>query len=234
MLHFILIFLLHMNTFQQADSAPKVASKTKVYYVFDPLCGWCYGFSPVIQQAAKDWNTHVDVEVVVGGMVTGSREGIMDPGMAKYILSAFPRVEQYTGVTFGEPYKKQLESGKFYSSSVASCRAVVAFRQLNPGKTLEFISTIQKKMFLEGSDLQIMEEMAGIAATLGVDKTAFLKIATSAENKKATEADFNRSSTMGVTGFPALVIEQNGRFQKITEGYASKTDVDALFKNLGK
>lgn len=225
---FPLLFIIMLSTF----AAP--ATKTKVYYVFDPLCGWCYGFSPVIQQTAIDWSGKVDVEVVVGGMVTGSREGVMDPGMAKYILSAFPRVEQYCGVKFGEPYKKQLQSGKYYSSSVASCRAVVAVRELKPEKTLAFISAIQKKMFMDGSELQSMAEMADIAAQLGVDKAAFLKTAQSEENRKATEADFKRASAMGVTGFPSLVVEKSGKFQKITEGYASKQDVDGLLKKFAQ
>jgi len=234
MLTFFIFTILQMITFQStaSGSTESTLPKQKVYYVFDPLCGWCYGFSPVIQQVAKDWKASIEVEVVTGGMVTGDREGIMDPGMARYILSAFPRVEQYTGVTFGTAYKKQLESGKFYSSSVASCRAVVAFRKLRPTSILEFISAIQKEMFIEGSDLQKMEEMAEIASQFGVDKPTFLNMVKSDENSKATESDFKLSSKMGVNGFPALVIEKNGRFEKMTEGYQSKSDIDALFKKL--
>lgn len=204
--------------------------KTKIYYVFDPLCGWCYGFSPVIQQVAAGWTGKVEVEVVVGGMVTGTQEGIMDPGMARYILSAFPRVEKLAGVKFGEAYKKQLESGRYYSSSVASCRAVVAFRSLKPEKTLAFISAIQRKMFVDGSDLQKMDEMAEIAASLGVDKATFIQKAQSEENRKATELDFKRAAALGVNGFPSLVIEKTGKFEKLTEGYRTKQEVDNLLK----
>lgn len=28
-----------------------LAKQPIVYYVFDPLCGWCYGFSPIITKA---------------------------------------------------------------------------------------------------------------------------------------------------------------------------------------
>jgi protein-disulfide isomerase-like protein with CxxC motif len=31
--------------------------KPKIIYCYDAYCGWCYGFSPVIQQI---WQTHKD------------------------------------------------------------------------------------------------------------------------------------------------------------------------------
>jgi protein-disulfide isomerase-like protein with CxxC motif len=30
--------------------------RTTVTYLFDPLCGWCYGASPVIQQLGQQAN----------------------------------------------------------------------------------------------------------------------------------------------------------------------------------
>ena len=49
--------------------------KTTVLYVFDPLCGWCYGFSPVMVKLNDNYKENVKFVVISGGMVVGDRIG---------------------------------------------------------------------------------------------------------------------------------------------------------------
>ncbi|MFW5658939.1 MAG: hypothetical protein ACOCZ8_03040, partial [Bacteroidota bacterium] len=46
---------------------PEKKPTMKVIYVYDALCGWCYGFSPNIQQLHDEFGDRVDFEVVSGG-----------------------------------------------------------------------------------------------------------------------------------------------------------------------
>ena len=45
----------------------------ELLYIFDPLCGWCYGMTPVIQRVRTDMAGQIQVSVLSGGMVTGER-----------------------------------------------------------------------------------------------------------------------------------------------------------------
>ncbi len=45
----------------------------RIIYVNDALCGWCYGFSPVITAIHEKYKDELDFEVISGGMVTGSQ-----------------------------------------------------------------------------------------------------------------------------------------------------------------
>ncbi|MDB5269973.1 MAG: hypothetical protein JWP58_3013, partial [Hymenobacter sp.] len=47
----------------------------ELLYVHDPLCGWCYGMSPVISQVQREFAGRVDVSVLCGGMVLGDDAG---------------------------------------------------------------------------------------------------------------------------------------------------------------
>ena len=55
-----------------------------IYYIFDGLCGWCYGFAPVVNQLQQELGKKVIFKVISGGMVTGSRVGPIRQ-MAAYI-----------------------------------------------------------------------------------------------------------------------------------------------------
>ena len=37
-------------------------------YFADPMCSWCYGFSPVIREIADHFGERLPVEVVMGGL----------------------------------------------------------------------------------------------------------------------------------------------------------------------
>lgn len=41
-----------------------------LHYIYDPLCGWCYGIAPFIQAAHKQG---VTIALHGGGMITGSQ-----------------------------------------------------------------------------------------------------------------------------------------------------------------
>ena len=70
-------------------------NKPRIIYFFDTLCGWCYGFSPVIKQIADKYGDEFDFEVISGGMMMGER---VQPAsvMADYILNAYKTVENRT------------------------------------------------------------------------------------------------------------------------------------------
>lgn len=74
-----------------------------VLYLYDALCGWCFGFSPVMQQLQETWRDQVAFDVLSGGMVPPD---FAQPIGAKaaYIAAAYKQVEEYTGVHFGAAY----------------------------------------------------------------------------------------------------------------------------------
>src|SRR6476469_261652 len=100
----------------------------KFIYVYDALCGWCYGFSPVIKKVFEVYKDEADFEVISGGMVIGEREGFPDEQTSKYILGAIPRVEEMTGVKFSDGYKQKLADRTMYQSSLKPSVALAVYK----------------------------------------------------------------------------------------------------------
>jgi hypothetical protein len=69
----------------------------KIIYIYDALCGWCYGFSPVMQQLQEKYAGKLEFEVLSGGMIMGLRAGPIGE-VAAYIEKAYPDVESETCV----------------------------------------------------------------------------------------------------------------------------------------
>ena len=106
----------------------KNADKIKLIYVYDALCGWCYGFSPVIDQFAKKYKNDLTFEVISGGMVTGGRIGSIGE-VAGYISWAYKDVENATGIKFGNNFlNKTLKDGKAIFTSIPPAIAMSVFK----------------------------------------------------------------------------------------------------------
>ncbi|WP_238103902.1 hypothetical protein [Vibrio cincinnatiensis] len=68
-----------------------------VHYIFDPMCGWCYGASPLIESLNAMPELHLSLHP--GGMLT--RQTIAEP-FRQHILNADERIAQITGQHFGK------------------------------------------------------------------------------------------------------------------------------------
>ena len=77
--------------------------KPVLIYCYDAYCGWCYGFSKVIQQVALNFKGSLDTEVLSGGMILPNNPVHLS-ATAGYIQKAYKNVEEVTGAKFGADY----------------------------------------------------------------------------------------------------------------------------------
>lgn len=203
--------------------------KMKVIYAYDALCGWCYGFEPVMQAYAAK-HPEVEIEVLSGGMITGSRIGPIGE-VAPYIKWAYKDVENAAGVTFGKAFLEDvLEDGKAVFTSIPAGLALTAFKQLVPDKALAYAAALQKAVYYYGIIPSDMEAFADLAAKLGAKREEFLKLAQSPDIKQMTQDEFLRVSRLGVRGFPAVLVEKNGQFQAAVSGYVPLAELERRLK----
>ncbi len=215
---------------QQAQSNREEAMK--LIYVFDPLCGWCYGFSHVITEFAVA-HPEMDVEVVAGGMVLGERVGPL-ADIAPYLRGAYKNVEERTGVTFGEAYLNELfGEATMTMDSEPPSRALAAFRAINPNEhaVLRFASAIQKAIYYDGVAPRDVSAWVALAVQNGLDARAFEAAYNDPATEKAMLSGFGKSDALGVTGFPTVVVAHNEKLYAIARGYA---DLAALERALAQ
>lgn len=190
----------------------------KIIYAYDALCGWCYGFSPVIEQLAAD-HPEVEFEVLSGGMVTGSRIGPIGT-VAPYIKWAYKDVENATGVKFGEAFLKGvLEDGKAIFSSLKPGYALTVAKQLAPEKALAFAARLQKAVYFDGILPDHYASYGPLAADFGFDPAQFVEQMQDAAIQRKTEEEFARVANLGVRGFPTVFAAKEGKMTLIAHGF---------------
>lgn len=205
--------------------------KPKIIYFFDVLCGWCYGFSPVIAKLAEKYQDEFEFEVVSGGMVTGDR---VQPAsfMADYILKAYKPLEERTGVEFGEAYLEMLREGTRIQSSFEPSLVMTTFKQFLPEKAIFFASDLQKLNYFEGINLNDFTNYKLTVEKYGIDWFSFKEKLEKDEMKKLTYSDFEISNAYGVTGFPTVFFENEKVRSPLSRGYQGFEQLDDIMKQV--
>jgi putative protein-disulfide isomerase len=192
--------------------------KNTILYVMDPLCGWCYGFSHVMHQLQETYKDQLDFRVIPGGMVTGERVKPVAE-IAGYVLSAYKRVEEYSGAKFGEPYLDMLRAGTEIQNSEPPCRAIVTFQNINPAEALNFAHQLQLKSFVEGKSLNDTDTYRELAIQFGIDPNVFITSMESEEMKYATTQEFQWVQAAGITGFPCTIVQKDDQYFLAARGF---------------
>ncbi len=203
-----------------------------LYYVYDALCGWCYGFSPVINDIeAQFTGIELKLEVISGGMI-GEDQAQPIGHMADYILQTLPRLESMSGVSFGEAYKEVLREGTRVYSSLWPSRALTAWKQQFPERQLEYATALQKAIFTDAETTDNPELFSQIASALGADVDRFREVLNSESNHYSTQVEFQFAQELGITGFPALVGLKAGKFYLLARGYTPYEQLAETMKAL--
>ena len=204
--------------------------KPKVIYVFDPMCGWCYGFSPVISELSKTFEKDFTFEVISGGMVIGDREGPIG-NMADYILSAIPRLQDYTGVEIGTPYIELLKEGTYFSSSELPSIALQVFKHLSDKHAIQFAHDIQYALFYHGKSLNDINTYLDLIEPYNIDREAFIAGMNDPKFSEATYNEFNYSDELGATGYPTILVQKGNEITVLARGFVSKDKLTTLLES---
>lgn len=198
---------------------------TKLIYIADPMCSWCYGFGPELTTVLEGL-PDMPLELIVGGLRAYNTE-VMDDALKSSLLSHWEKVSKASGLSFTA--EALAKSGFIYDTEPA-CRAVVATGLLAPQAALDVFHAIQHGFYAEGKDTTLSEVLAEIAvATLrdnqtDIDEKTFLATWDSDEARRVTKEDFAQTQRWGVQGFPTLVLEHDGALHLVTSGFV-KADV---------
>lgn len=204
----------------------------KIIYAYDALCGWCYGFSPVMEAFYRKRRGEVDFEVLSGGMVTGERIGPIGE-VAPYIRWAYREVEKATGVTFGQAFLKNvLEDGQTIFTSIPLAIAMNVFKSYRVDKAVLFAVVLQKAIYYDGLAPEDTAAYGHLAEDFGIDGKTFTQ--QMAEDKFLAEAqrEFYRTQQLGVQGFPTVFAEVENTYYPLTRGYAPLNKLEKRFVEL--
>ena len=185
-----------------------------LWYFADPMCSWCWGFSPVIETLREEFHERAKIALVLGGLRPGETAPLTAAGRED-ILHHWRQVHERTGQPFR--FDNALPPGFVYDTEPAS-RAVVTIGGLEPTLIFSLFRAIQNAFYAEGRDVTQAGVLAELAAGLGVDAAAFLQAFDSDAARAKTQAHFRQARQAGVRGFPALILQQDSQLHAVSNG----------------
>ena len=175
---------------------------TALTYIFDPLCGWCYGAAPAVRALVAAGHA---VTLMPSGLFIAPGRTI-DAEFAAYIWSADQRVAQYTGQEFSETYRTEvLGRPNAPFDSTAATRAIVAVHRAEPARKLEALEAIQRARWVEGRDICDPMTLIGVLDAVGLP-TPLPDASLAAETRDRVGAARSLMARLGIEGVPALLI----------------------------
>jgi putative protein-disulfide isomerase len=197
-------------------------SETRLVYFADPMCSWCYGFSPVITALAERFEDRLPLHMVMGGLRAGNAEP-MRPKDKEYVRNAWTQVGAATGQPFDLSF---FDREDFIYDTEPACRAVVTARRLMPRLALPFLARIQQAFYAENRDMTASDEIATVAEEAGFDRARFAAAFAAPETQNETFRDFLIAQELGIRGFPTLIAgtEDKG-YALLTSGYRPLEDL---------
>ena len=197
----------------------------KIIYVYDALCGWCYGFSQVIKECFEKHKNDFEFEVLNGGMMIGERVGSINK-IAPFIKSAYHSVESTTGIKFGEPYLRHLEEGTMILDSERPSVALSVFKTYYPEMSIPFVHDLQNAIYFDGKNPNEYEIYRYLAVNFGIDPDEFEEKMKMNISKEAAYYEFALARQLRVESFPAVLIQTSDTgFYLIAKGF---TELDTL------
>jgi putative protein-disulfide isomerase len=188
----------------------------RLLYFADPMCSWCYGFSPVITALSERFEGRLGLGLVMGGLRAGNTTP-MRPQDREYIRGAWTRVGEATGQPFNMSF---FEREAFTYDTEPACRAVVTARRLAPATALSFLSRVQRAFYAENRDTTSAAEIAAIAGEAGFDAAKFSEVFAAPETQNETFRDFLIAQELGIRGFPTVIAGSDEKgYALLTNGY---------------
>ncbi|AOR62305.1 DsbA family protein [Pectobacterium wasabiae] len=189
----------------------------RLHYIYDPLCGWCYGAAPLALTAQEI--DGLDLILHGGGMMTGSNSRTITPEWHDYVIPHDRRIAQLTGQTFGEAYYEGLLRDTSVVLDSAPPTAAVLAAEAMGDKGMAMLYQIEQAHYVSGLKIVDTAVLRQCAEAIGLDGDAF-----------CTELAFVRAETLSQhinasrellakvrgQGFPTFALEDaNGYFQQI-------------------
>lgn len=209
--------------------------KPLLIYCYDAYCGWCYGFSPVIKKIAALYNKQFDIEVLSGGMMIGDSKMPIEK-IGPYIQGAYKRVEEMTGIQFGEDFlwhTANPDKSDWVMNSEKPAIALCIFKELFPEQQLAFASDLQYALNYEGRDLDDDEAYRHLVEKYNLPEADFYSKLKSAAYKEKAYYEFTLCKQLQVTGYPTVLLQTGEtKFYLVARGFTAYEDVQARLNNI--
>lgn len=195
---------------------------SRLYYVHDPMCSWCWAFRPVMAQITEALPGGLSLVRLLGGLAPDSDEPM--PGQLQdYLQATWRTIEQRVpGTRFNFDFWTHCRPRR---STYPACRAVIAARLQAAETEPAMILAIQQAYYLHAMNPSDDDTLIGLAGEIGLDGVRFARDLNAPATRQQLEQEILLGRSIGAEGFPSLILEHQGRYQRLDYDYRDPAPV---------
>jgi putative protein-disulfide isomerase len=196
------------------DVSRNMSTQSQITYLFDPLCGWCYGAMPKLAGLARAPNLALKFSPT--GLFSGAGARSMDAKFAAYAWANDQRIAGLTGQTFSLAYHEEVlgAHGAIFDSGPATL-ALTAVAIEAPEREYQALQSIQVSRYVDGCDVTSLAVLADIVTGLGLPDVSSRIASPDTELREMTNARIAAArhdmQAFGIRGVPALIVGSGSR-----------------------
>lgn len=189
-----------------------------LHYIYDPLCGWCYGAAPLVR-AVRDL-PGVTIALHGGAMFSGANRQPVTEQLRNYVVQHDRRISALSGQTFGQDYFDiLLRDHTAVFDSDPPIAAILAAQALD-GNGLDMLARVQTAHYIDGRRVSDRAVLVALAQEIGLDTAAFEREFDAAVPRVATHARESNTllRSVGGGGYPTFALERDGAMRLLSPG----------------
>lgn len=178
----------------------------------------------------EKFSDQLTIEVLSGGMMIEENVAPMEK-IGPFIQAAYPRVEEITGIKFGEDFLWHVKNptlSDWVMNSEKPAIALCIFKEYYPERQLEFAADLQYALNYEGRDLDDDEAYRHLLDKYSIHPEPFYEKLQSEEYKEQAYYEFALCKQLQVTAFPAVLIQlSETKFHLLARGFTAYEDMES-------
>ncbi|CNE85048.1 DsbA family protein [Yersinia nurmii] len=195
-------------------------SGTTLHYIFDPLCGWCYGAAPLVKAAQAI--PGLSISFHGGGMMTGENRRQINAEWRSYVMPHDQRISELTGQPFGDRYFDGLLKDTSAILDSAPPITAILTAEIITERGLDMLHRIQHAHYFEGRRIADTPVLIELAAELGLDGPSFSHVFQETLSAATAQHIANSRAFLAKIhgqGFPTFILQnEKGEMKVINAG----------------
>ncbi|WP_373028270.1 DsbA family protein [Sulfurovum sp.] len=199
----------------------------ELIFVVDPMCSWCWGFAPIIEELRTTLGDEYSFSLLLGGLRTKGEMPWNDRSK-EYLSGHWKQVSQRTGQAFSNGL---FEKESFDYDTYPACKAIITVRELfGMEKAFTYLHMIQEAFYTRNEDITKVEVLIDLLNSITSERESFRTFYESERAQVLMEHDFAKARSMGANSFPSIVVIDEDGHMVCQKGYRSLLEMKKLLK----
>ena len=198
----------------------------QLVYFANPMCSWCWGFSPVIQRLKDQFAERVGFRLALTPFRVDTT-AVMDDTLRNYVLKQWHKVQQTTSQPFDFTFTTEHD---FVYNTRLACRAVKAFSRQQPAQEFDYLSDLQAAFYTNNLNITRQDILIGVAEAHNINIELFIKDLHASKTNQLLDEDFNYCLELGVQSYPTLIGVKRNSISVLAYGFQPYENLELKVK----